>query len=285
MRTVCLFLLFSFASNSVPASSSKIKIGPRSDKELTRKYKWFYDSTEFCMQLSLSNADYLYYRHKTKHVTTEQSYVRFATEDSGRNFYGNVLHQLASVASDCKFNKSEFAGFVIAFVQQAITYKKDPFNWGADYPRYGIETLVDHHGDCEDMACLLIGLSCSDCDGRCLELNGHSYYFLESTGPGYLPGYESDEMINRTHTLYNVPQTSVFNREVDFNVLSNIVKTDTLCKYPDSDGAVISRTINKSARPSPPVNTGNHWLSNAAAPKLQPKNILQLSDIHVRGIF
>ena len=234
---------------------------------LTRTYSWVYDSCRFNMKLSFKQSDYKYYRSKSKKTASTQSYVRFLTEDFSRPYLNMVLQRLDSISQPCGFNKSEFAGFIIAFVQQAIFYKKDPFNWGMDYPRYAIETLVDHHGDCEDMACLMLallrtmnydvalvtmpghmaaGIACADCSGRHFIFNGQKYFFVETTGPNNPIGYEADEMMMREHHLYYVPQSACSAQEGDSteenmiqkfaNESCNSQSDEKPCSYQSSSG-------------------------------------------------
>jgi hypothetical protein len=308
MKTAFVFLILCLLSVFSFASSTKKNVARLSSGKIIRVYRWNYDSSQFALRLTFNPKDYWYCRHKSKRTGTEQSYVRFATEDSTRPYYSMVLQQLDSLAHAHHFNKSEFAGFLIAFVQQAIYYKKDPYNWGNDYPRYGIETLVDHHGDCEDMACLLIGLlrsvnydvvliaipghmalgiSCADCGGRCFELNGRSYFYLESTGPGNPLGYEPKEMVNRQHSLYNVPQTAFFDRSSNSIINASYLNTDSTCQTQDCYTTECNKTNTavKSSKPAPKYNYSNHTLNNITQTKGQPKNIIQLSEVRVKGAY
>lgn len=69
----------------------------------------------------------------------------------------------------------------VSFVQglvQAVTYKEDASTGWTEYPKFGIEFLVDELGDCDDAAIL---------NTLILEGLGYSAYFVHWTGtPGHL---------------------------------------------------------------------------------------------------
>lgn len=69
----------------------------------------------------------------------------------------------------------------VSFVQgmvQAVTYKEDDSTGWTEYPKFGVEFLVDELGDCDDAAIL---------NTLILELLGYSAYFVHWTGtPGHL---------------------------------------------------------------------------------------------------
>ena len=68
-----------------------------------------------------------------------------------------TLEDLAGVLWNLVHGSREaFIEMVLAFVQGAIDYQRDPA--GKEWPLYPIETLVDGVGDCEDTAILLVSL-------------------------------------------------------------------------------------------------------------------------------
>ncbi len=106
--------------------------------------------------------------------------------------------------------------FIAGFVQ-GLEYREDnPLNASFEYPRYPVETLNEHGGDCEDKAILLASLlDAADYNVSLLRLPNHmavgvrlphvegyspfkdGYYFLESTSGfspvGRVPGeYEGE---------------------------------------------------------------------------------------------
>jgi hypothetical protein len=148
------------------------------------------------------------------------------------------LLQLAKVldqdAKDLGYTGYTLAAYLVAFVQQAIPYRSDPYNNGYDYPKYGIETLVENGGDCEDKAALLVALlntfgfdailvntpghmaaamACQNCGGY-YNYNGKRYSFIETTASGWQIGSMPPNEY-ASATLLDVPRPPQFRRGED----------------------------------------------------------------------
>ena len=88
--------------------------------------------------------------------TCGDCYLEYGTNDPYRDFVGGVYAELRGLF-DAKFpdgTPTQFAEFLLAFVQGGVAYVKDPLNVLTDWPRYPSETLMLGGGDCEDSSIL-----------------------------------------------------------------------------------------------------------------------------------
>ena len=205
--------VFGYDVNVVPISGLKT-------------YAWIYGSDGYDMQLNLSAKQY--YQYKYNGVDRSPEYY-----DEARGFVTvndpavvEVAGKLASIASARGFSQIERANFVLSFVQ-SIDYSYDNVSAGQnEYWRYPLETLYDQTGDCEDTsilyaaimeamgndAILLLlpghmatGLSCPGASGSYYSFESKSYYYCESTGPGWEIGDVPPEMRNVEVDYIQVP--------------------------------------------------------------------------------
>jgi hypothetical protein len=131
--------------------------------------------------------------------------------DSEDDYYiDSMVEKINSAAIDAGYTELEKINFVISFVQN-LPYTADnvstPLN---EYPKYPIETLFDRGGDCEDTSILVAALldrlgydvvllildnysHCAvginiDASGYYYMNNDTRYYYLETTGEGWVIG-------------------------------------------------------------------------------------------------
>lgn len=169
-----------------------------SDPISSWEYRWRYlgDNT-----MSIPDVDwfYAYYKNlKRFDIIDYAAYVFDYTDDSYLSFVANQLLSL----TDATDNMTKI-NFIASFIQ-GITYElDDPLNESYEYPRYPLETLSEHHGDCEDKAILAASLLHSiGYNVSLIRLPSHmavgvhlnetipvytpyidEYYFLETTTP------------------------------------------------------------------------------------------------------
>lgn len=151
---------------------------------------------------------------------TQQQVDRYFTPDDV--LVREIADQLE--AQGAGMDRSEFAAFVLSFVQN-IPYKDDMATTGQrEYWKYPAETLWDGGGDCEDSAILyavlmealgyrssimvfqghaMAGVVLDDVRGQSITIDGWRYVFCETTATGFEPGETADDReYNASKVLY-----------------------------------------------------------------------------------
>lgn len=188
---------------------------PTQSNVVKRTVQWSYGGYIFTDTLAFNLTDYNYYKALSK----TQPYSAYATEQATHPYLLQLAKILDEDAKDLGYTGYTLAAYLVAFVQQAIPYKSDPYNGGYDYPRYPIETIIDQGGDCEDKAALLVALlntfgfdailvntpghmaaamACVNCGGY-YNYKGKKYSFIETTAGGWQIGsIPPNEYVNAT---------------------------------------------------------------------------------------
>ena len=193
-----------------------------------RTVQWNFGGYTFTDQLTFNSSDYMFYRGLSK----RQAKSAYASEYSNHAYLLQLAQVLDEDAKDLGYTGFTMAEYLVAFVQQAIPYKSDPYNNGWDYPKYPIETLVEQGGDCEDKAALLVALlntfgfnavlvslpghmaaaiSCSNCKGYYTH-NGKRYAFIETTEKGWNIGQVPSNSKYAGATILDVADLQVYKR-------------------------------------------------------------------------
>lgn len=201
---------------------------PAQSSVYKRTVQWNFGGYTFTDQLTFNYSDYMYYRGLSK----TQPGSAYANEYRNHAYLQQLAQVLDEDAKDLGYTGFTMAEYLVAFVQQAIPYKSDPYNNGYDYPKYPIETLVEQGGDCEDKAALLVALlntfgfdavlvslpghmaaaiSCSNCGGY-YNHNGKKYSFIETTQPGWNIGTVPSASQYAGATILDVAQLQVYKR-------------------------------------------------------------------------
>ncbi len=169
---------------------------------------------EYSMDIQISHYDYNYFNRKPR----VYDYAAYATDDADVTGLTALADSLKSLGESYGYTSDyDLAAFVSAFVQ-SIPYVNDiDEKKVSEYPKYPIETLFDHTGDCEDKAALLgkllkllgyetvllvsddhmaVGLKTS---GRGnLTYGGANYYYIETTELGWRVGEVPGDMLGVT---------------------------------------------------------------------------------------
>jgi hypothetical protein len=185
----------------MPQPEPEPEAGPLIDK----RYRWQFENREYTATLQTRRALY----EQLKSHPRVLDWARWPVEYVSEAITGE-LRELALQLYRYKhpFNTYQEVSFVLAFVQQTITYTPDPPN--QEYPRYPVETLVDEAGDCEDVAilgaavlkcmgyevallflpghCALGVAGAQDVPGVSVVHNGVQYYYCEMTAAGWQIG-------------------------------------------------------------------------------------------------
>lgn len=200
----------------------------------TVNYSWVDKFGTETLTLNINTGLYARYKNEPRSAHMETYYydgIPYLVHDYAHyannkddNFY---LNTIASAFKQLKNTKSytelEWLQSVAGFVQY-LPYVTDIEGTGFDeYPKYPVETLYDRGGDCEDSSILLasiyeelgydcvllefeshmaVGVKCN-ASGVYYEEDGVRYYFVETTGEGWLIG-ELPDSIGEFYYAYQV---------------------------------------------------------------------------------
>jgi hypothetical protein len=114
-------------------------------------FSWDYGGVSWTLTETIPGSDYYFYHDQARNY----DYASYVTDDRWVEAIAAKLDQMADSRGYSIHQKAEF---VLKFVQ-SIPYMYDIESTGQEeYPRYSVETLVDHVGDCEDVAVLYASL-------------------------------------------------------------------------------------------------------------------------------
>jgi len=175
------------------------------DVAIPQYYEWDFEEVKWQWNLPIAINDYIAFRNKDRPSGAWQ-WVTLANDPDDDIYINQAIEYFEEVAWKERFSNEEKLNFVIAFIQD-LPYKLDTLTALYDeYPRYPVETLFDHGGDCED-ACILAATLLSEMgyDVALLDLvdayhmalginlslehgafyqhsDGRKYFYLETTG-------------------------------------------------------------------------------------------------------
>lgn len=121
---------------------------------------WHYAGKEFSLQAGFAEEGglerYVGFPDSFRIRASGLSYSEYGFNDPYRDFVGDLCETLRKTAEDAfpDATQTELAEFLLAFVQEALPYKRDPKNKRSDWPRHPSETLMRSGGDCEDSSIL-----------------------------------------------------------------------------------------------------------------------------------
>lgn len=179
--------------------------------------------------MAIPIALYEYYQQRER-IPTE-NYSIYVTDPSDDALITDLVDMLRWEAQKQGFDQLATTNFAVSFVQ-SLPYTSDEVTTQHDeYPRYPIETLYDNGGDCEDTCILLAAvLRAMDYDVVLLRLpehmalgvrwdsgvsgayydhDGARYYYLETTGTGWVIGEIPDEYKSASVTIYDIVPTPI----------------------------------------------------------------------------
>ncbi len=174
----------------------------------TITFSWSYMGTEWTLTETVANASYISYHDLPK----TYDYPSYVTKNDA--IIVNIAAELKSDAETRGYNNAQF---ILSFVQN-VPYGTDENTTGlSNYPRYPVETLVDHIGDCKDHSFLYVslmesqpvnvsmvllqlmpsnggvghmaaGIWASGYTGTYFQYDGRDYFYCETTSPGWRIG-------------------------------------------------------------------------------------------------
>ena len=189
------------------------------------------DQTKECT-VHIGDSLLSYYRNQREHLAYRYASFNGNDADAPANFFSfmyskhdrAVVRELARQLGDSTMTELERIKTALAFVQ-ALPYAKDRASKGQEeYLRYPVETLADGMGDCEDKAVLLgailgvwdvdfilllppdhlaVGVHCGLLEAdRYFQFEGKTYYYMETTQPGWEIGKIPKELARAKYEVY-----------------------------------------------------------------------------------
>jgi hypothetical protein len=210
------------------------------------KYSWSYDDHSYEYTLDVSKSDYskmlssdidksgtvssdLYERADGDTVEIVFGVKDYIVVDSYIMKLKDALYERYTGTYGESSSNLEFPDFIVAFVQECITYQDDTTKGASEYWKYPLETLYDRTGDCEDFSILAAALlDAAGHEAGIYLLPGHAmgaiskdllkterenlqfdgHYAIELTSPGNKIGYVNDAYGDCYFHLYTGNTTS-----------------------------------------------------------------------------
>ena len=206
------------------AAFGGLDISPESIPVLEKLYTWEWDGVERSVTITVPEQLYDYYSEKDRYQTTDyRGYVLHPLDDQ---YVEALVYEFNLIQVDEGLSEENKTDLVISFIQ-SMDYVLDADSKGVtEYPRFPVETLVDGGGDCEDTGILMASLL--DAMGYNISLillpdhlavgvevnatgthwvyDNVTYYYLETTAPGWEEGEVPPEHDPEEATLYPVEE-------------------------------------------------------------------------------
>lgn len=143
-------------------------------------YSWVMNGMSLTLNMDIPNNLYDFYKSKTRIQTINPDvYSLYASHPEDDEYISYIAEAIRQMAQKQGLTADQYIQSIIKFVR-SVTYVTDVQSEGYDeYPRYPIETLVEHEGDCEDSAILLASI---------MQASGLSPVLL-ITNPSVTPGH------------------------------------------------------------------------------------------------
>ncbi len=185
---------------------------------IERNFTWGYAGETYEISIVVPEPMYEYYSGKSRYVTSDyRGYILHPYDDA---YIKVLVKEFDGLAAFNNMTSGDELNMVISFVQ-SLHYLTDDTTGFDEYPKFPVETLVDTGGDCEDTSILLAHLlEAMDIDVALLSLPGHmavgvdvnatgvhwdvgnhTYYYLETTTPGWEIGKVPIEHVGKEVTI------------------------------------------------------------------------------------
>ena len=122
---------------------------------------WKWRDKSFALKVGFANVEDLprytgFFEKAFRNRISRASYAEYAFNDPYREFSLALASELLALCGNAfpKATSAEKAEFLLAFVQGALPYVKDPKPGDSDWPRHPSETVLRFGGDCEDSSIL-----------------------------------------------------------------------------------------------------------------------------------
>lgn len=202
---------------------------PAAKEEFVRDVRWKFNDKPYTVHLVIRRMEYENFKNRTRQLDFSRGAKEYAT--------GGITGEIRQLAQtllrqDIAYGTFEEVRFILSFVQNALTYRKDE---GGEYPRYPVESLVDAIGDCEDYSILgaaifkcigydvaLLHVKAETMEHMALGICGEEglpgyyaehedkrYYYCEMTADGWQMGQLPEDLKDAVIKVYPVPNLEV----------------------------------------------------------------------------
>ena len=230
-KSVRLLIIFTFAfivSSPIIHPFGIVTAQSVNQSSYYTDFAWNYGGNSWNWNLSIPAALYDAYDASTvpDSVRTQIGLADFGYFTTTKDNYMQTLaDKLNETATQLGYGSTDEINFVLAFVQ-SIPYKTDnestPYQ---DYPRFPVETLVDDVGDCKSHSILFatlmlilgdgavfvnppdhlaVGVLGINLQGTYVACNDQTYYYCETTGPGFTIGELPQQFTGQTVNVYPI---------------------------------------------------------------------------------
>jgi len=148
-----------------------------------RVYSWLFNEEPFrksgrehslCSRLRLERATYEHFKAQPHTVEADADFVKFANAELDDQVVTTAAARLRAIVVEHGLEQLTEIHLTMAFTL-SLRFADDQAEYGHEYPKFPVESLVDKRGDCEDHAILC---------GAILHRLGHRVALvLMSTGP------------------------------------------------------------------------------------------------------
>ncbi len=206
------------------AAFGGLDISPESIPVLEKQYTWEWDGVERSITVTVPEQMYDYYSEKERYQTTDyRGYILHPLDDA---YVEALVYEFNIIQVDEGLSTENKTDLVISFIQN-LEYALDiETKAKTEYPRFPVETLVDGGGDCEDTGILMASLLGSmgynvsliflpdhlavgiavNATGAHWVYENVTYYYLETTSPGWEEGEVPPEHDPEEATIYPVEE-------------------------------------------------------------------------------
>lgn len=107
----------------------------------------------FSASVSVPRSVYEHFKSQSHAVTDDASFVQFVNAELGDEIVLGLASRLRQLVLEHGFDGLGEIHLTMAFTL-SIAYASDDEEYGCEYPKYPVETVVEKRGDCEDHAIL-----------------------------------------------------------------------------------------------------------------------------------
>lgn len=243
-----------------PVDDPPVAVSTPLKEPIYREYVWNYGGKRWSYKLQVPQEVYDYYTGLKRPPTN--NYSVYVTDPVDDPFISAIAAKFVEVAGQERYSPQQTVEFVVAFVQ-SLKYVTDDISKGFDqYARYPLETLVDQKGDCEDTSILLasimkemnygvvltllpgnpghmaVGVKGENLPGVYYEYQGHRYYYVETTGPGWSIGQIPKEYRDRKVQILPLVPAPVITHEWTAKTTGNSIELKVTVR---NDGTAVAR--------------------------------------------
>ncbi len=225
-------------TSSTTTAAEPSRAPPEDASTERRHFSWSYGGYDWTWDLSLPQTLYDYYGQRDfLYDGPNHAYDVYVLTTVDDPYLMSIADELTRLADNQGWNDYDRVGLALAFVQ-SLDYTPDDVTTGYDeFPKYPIETLWDHGGDCEDSSILFasivqqmgfgavmfgifdhpnphmaVGVAADNSKGRYggIEYDNRFYAYAETTGSGFDLGTVPDAYKGVTPKVFHLQDRTFF---------------------------------------------------------------------------